>query len=125
MLVVTAMSCNSEKLNSKEATSLIESFLAATDKKDFKDISNFYSEAMKSGEPENARIEKLLALRQLLGETKQVDLESSTDTVYNNNPALYLVYKIKHAKVTSTQEYMVVKEEGKYKIAQQNVESVN
>lgn len=95
------------------------------DKEDYINLSQYYTDALNEGEPEHVRTEKLDKLKRMLGGVEKVTFLSSVDTLYNDQPALFLIYKIKHKKAFSTQQFTVIIEKGEYRIARQNIESIN
>ncbi|MEO8148448.1 MAG: hypothetical protein ABI723_12460 [Bacteroidia bacterium] len=125
ILISLVASCTKEKLDLTKAKTVVENLVNTTNKEDYKNISQYYTDALNEGEPENVRIEKLQKLKLMLGNVESVTMVSTSDTLYNDQVALFLIYKIKHKKATSTQQFTVIKEKGEYKIARQDIESVN
>lgn len=125
ILISFFASCTREKLDPTKAKTVVENLISTTDKEDYKNISQYYTDALNEGEPENVRTEKLEKLKQMMGAIENVTMVASNDTLYNDQPALFFIYKIKHNKVTSTQQFTVIKEKSDYKIARQDIESIN
>lgn len=125
VLMLSIISCNREKIDLAKAKTVIENLVSTTDKGDYKNISQYYTDGLNEGEPEAVRTEKLEKLKQMLGGVETITFVSSNDTTYNDLPALFLVYKIKHHKATSIQQFIMIKEKGEYKIARQDIESIN
>ena len=124
-LIFSVFACSEEKLDVAKAKAVVENLIATTDKEDYKNISQYYTDALNEGEPEIVRSEKLGKLKLMLGDVKSVTLLGANDTTYQDLMALHLKYEIKHSKATSTQDFTIIKENGEYKIARQNIESVN
>lgn len=118
-------SCKQQKPEVAKAKTAIENLIMTIDKEDYINLSQYYTDALNEGEPEHVRTEKLDKLKRMLGGVEKVTFLSSVDTLYNDQPALFLIYKIKHKKAFSTQQFTVIIEKGEYRIARQNIESIN
>lgn len=123
--VITFASCSREKLELIKAKNVVESLIKTCDKEDYKNVSQYYSEAMLEGESEQVRTEKLKKLREVMGSVQSFDMVQSRDSIYNDFPALVLTYKVKHDYVVALEMFTVIIEKGEYRIAQQNVQSFN
>lgn len=123
--LLTIFSCSREKLELVKAKAVVESLIQTSDKEDYKNVTQYYSEAMRDGETEQERTEKLKKLKQVMGSVQSFSMVQSRDSLYNDFPALVLTYKVKHEHILALEMFTVIIEKGEYRIAQQNVESVN
>jgi hypothetical protein len=117
-------SCKQNAPDPEKASQFIEDYINQTGKGDYSNLSSFYSEEMKYGEDDEQRIEKLKQIRDGLGDVVNVKRTEIKEESYNDEPAVSLVYAVKHNLMTVTETFTVIDENGHLKIARQNIVSV-
>jgi hypothetical protein len=116
--------CNNEVPDSKLAAAFVENYMTVINKANYTALSEYYSEEMNNGETDVERIEKLTRLHDALGDMKEFKLvDSSIRMAQDEDPAVVLVYNVIHARMKVTETFTVKKQNGKLRIAAQNIEN--
>jgi hypothetical protein len=118
------LSCQPESPEPEKAAAFVENYIRKTGGGDYSDLSSYYSEEMKNGETDEQRIAKLKQIKEALGDVVNIKLTETKEDVYGENPAITLVFAVKHDLMTVTETFTVIEENDKLKIARQNIVSV-
>ncbi len=125
-LLITFFSCSSEKLEISEAKKTVENLIVEIDKENYQKIEDFYTANFNASEPLNTRIEKLKKLKKAKGNISSIFIiDSISEANFGEEAKVILTYKIKNTKLNLLEKFTVVKEEGKYKVAEHSVNSDN
>jgi hypothetical protein len=111
-------SCSLEKPNVEKAKEVAEACLQAVDKGDIKTVrEEYYTSEFVQAESEAELTEKFKKLRDLTGPITSFEVkESALETEQGEEACVKLTYAVKHERVTTREEFLVVIEGGKHKI---------
>jgi hypothetical protein len=119
---ITFISCNQETPDKEEARIFAEKYIDQVNTGNYENLSDYFSDEMKSGESDEARNDKLKKLAETMGPVKEYKLlKSDLLSPGDEDPYIQLDYKVVHERLVTLETYKVKKESGKYKIAGQNV----
>lgn len=122
LILVTAVlafvACSPEKPDAEKAKKVVEECLNAIDKGDIKTVrEQYYTSEFVSAESEEELADKFKKLRDITGEMTGFEvMESVVETEMGEEACVRLSYKVKHARVTTREDFVVVIEGGKHKI---------
>lgn len=118
--VIGFSSCG--KVEPDKAKALVENLIRTIDSGDYAGTSKYYTDEFNAGESLDARTEKYKTLKGAFGGVQSIQCVSEKDsTDIFDRPTVYLVYKVKHTKLTSVEVYSVVSQNGDYKVEQQDI----
>jgi len=120
MISVLLASCTSDKLQIAEAKKCASDYLDAIKQKDFTKASGFYTS--ETNEHPESKLDEMKKLDEVFGAIKTIELIDSTE-VSGEESNIQLTYKIMHEKLESKEKFLIVKEEGNYKIMEHQVRS--
>jgi hypothetical protein len=117
--LVLAAGCSIDQSKAKTAVEGLEQKLSTGD---YAGTAPYFSDQMKVSETADQRVEKFKNLHDAVGDFVSMECISSKNaTDPNDQPCVNLEYKVKHTKVTTTEDFTVVKEEGNYKISEYDI----
>lgn len=106
-----------------KAKALVVSLIQKIDSGKYDETSAYYTDEFNASESLNLRIAKYQALKDVFGNVVSMQCISAKDsTDPTDRPIVYLVYRVKHTKLTSRETYSVVSQNGDYKVEEQDVE---
>lgn len=115
--------CNLEKPNAEKAKAVAEACLKAIDKGDVATVRNeYYTSEFVEAETEEQLKDKFTKLKEVTGplvsmEATQAALQEETGT----ESCVLLTYSVKHERVTTREEFVVIIEGGKHKIGSHTI----
>lgn len=122
IVLITGCFLAGYKVDPAKAKALIESLEQKIASGDYAGTAQYYGDVMNRSETTEQRVEKFKSLHDVLGDYQSMECISVKDTTDANDiPCLYLVYRIKHTKLTSIESFMVEVEEGQYKVEMHNI----
>ena len=113
------MSCSVAKLDMNTAKETAENCLKAIDKGDYAAVKNtYYSTEFIQGESEAKLAEKFDKLKEVTGKMQSYELkESKEESEAGEEACIKLVYDVKYERVTTHEDFVIIIEGGKHKIA--------
>ena len=118
--VVTILfaSCSSNRLDTTQAQQAVENCLKAIDKGDVATVrSDYYTTEFVQTETEEQLKEKFKKLKEVTGDMKSFEMtQNAMQTETGEEACVLLIYLVKHNRVTTKEEFVVVMESGKHKI---------
>ena len=144
LVILLLAACSNEKLKMADAKKCVAEYMVAIKQKDFNKASSFYASEL-SGHSQQ-KIEVMKKLDSVFGEintaelidsiddsgdivnvkfVSNINLNDSTDEFdeVDEESNIQLTYKIKHSKLVSNEKFVIVKEDGIYKIKEHQVKS--
>jgi hypothetical protein len=119
-------SCSQKPMDVEVAKSLVERLITETDAENFDALPEIYSPAFNQSEPIEVKREKLLQLKDALGNVTGMEFISSTLVEEFGQPRkLVIEYRVLHSKINTIEKFSVVEDEGGYRVASHSVESEN
>ncbi len=111
-------SCSMEKPSTEKAKIAVENCLTAIDKGDVKTVrSEYYTTEFVQAETEEQLAEKFKKLQEVTGPMQSFEMtQNAVQEETGEEASVLLTYKVKHARVTTKEEFVVVIEGGKHKI---------
>lgn len=120
MILSTALICGCfafGNLDHNKAKAAVEALIKAENTTDYKSTSQYYTDDFNSSETMDARTSKLEQMHDAFGDLTGMDLVTIKDTTDPNElKCVELIYKVKHTKLTSVEDFTVINDEGKYKV---------
>jgi hypothetical protein len=121
MLLLTFMfACNINKPEPKKAQALAQQILDDIKSDNYTNLEKYYTAALNEGESLEKKIEKFNKLKAALGNLQSYTLTSTAENSESDQPTITLKYKLKCTKINAEQTFIIVVDEGEYKIAAQN-----
>lgn len=125
-LIISALftACQSDKLNDEQAKTVVEKLINHIAEAKYEEANSLYSTDFQNAEPLEARKLKFDQLNSSLG--KLISMEATE--VKNEQPTgeesrVTLTYSVKHEKINTRESFVVIKDEGEYRVAAHNVVS--
>lgn len=116
IVALVAFGCKAPTLDG--AQRVAENCLQAVDKGDYKTVrSEYYTEEFVMAESEEKLTEKFNQLKDVTGQLESYALIENRADNETGSESITLVYEVKHNKVTTREEFLVVLEGSKHKIA--------
>lgn len=120
---LTMISCAAPPLDEAKSRKLVEQHLQEASNQNYDAVLELYDPSFLASEPAAAKIEKLQKLHQVLGPVEKFEFVKSTDIKEMGVPRqLKLEYTVTHVHANTKEYFVVVEEEGGYKIAGYSVE---
>lgn len=118
VLTALATACSLEKPNLEKAKAVVENCLKAIDQGDVKTVRDeYYTSEFVKAETEEELTNKFNKLKEITGPITSMELtESKLETEMGEEACVHLVYNVKHTRVTTKEDFVVVIEGGKHKI---------
>ncbi|MEP7265110.1 MAG: hypothetical protein ABI772_11460 [Bacteroidota bacterium] len=102
----------------------VNGYLDALRKDDFEAADKFYSDSYGLSDEKEGRVEKMKKLQGVLGSVLTYQLKDSLIQADPGEPGkVILTYEVKHRRVTTMEKYVVMNDEGNYRIVGQSVEN--
>lgn len=123
LFVVILIACaGCGKVDPNKAKALVQSLILKIDSGKYAETSNYYTDEFNEAESLDARIEKYKKLKEVLGDVQSMECISEKDsTDFDDRPTVELIYKVKHTKLTSLEAFVVVSQNGDYKVEQHDI----
>jgi len=111
--------CSVAKLDMNAAKETVENCLKAIDKGDYAAVkSTYYSTEFVQSESEEKLAEKFNKLKEVTGKMQSYELkESKVESEAGEEECIKLVYDVKYERVTTHEDFVIIIEGGKHKIA--------
>ena len=111
--------CSVTKLDMNAAKETAENCLKAIDKGDYAAVKNtYYSTEFVQSESEEKLTEKFNKLKEVTGKMQSYELkESKEESEAGEEACIKLVYDVKYERVTTHEDFVIIVEGGKHKIA--------
>ena len=125
MLILFILAGCAMKIDATKAQAMVENLLEDLKHEKYDDIEKYYSSASNDTEPLDKKIAKYNKLKDVTGSIQSYSLISSIlkyDDDKNLNE-LELKYKVNCEKLTLTETFLIINDEGDYKIIFQNMEN--
>ena len=126
LFIVAALfiACESDKLNDEMAKTVVESLINNIANAKYEEANNLYSTDFQKAESLEARKVKFEVLNASLG--KLISMEVAD--IKNEQPTgeesrVTLTYSVKHERKNSRESFIVIKDEGEYRVAAHNIVS--
>jgi|688.fasta_scaffold609029_2 hypothetical protein len=126
LFIVAALfiACESDKLNDEIAKTVVESLINNIANAKYEEANNLYSTDFQKAESLEARKVKFEVLNASLG--KLISMEVAD--IKNEQPTgeesrVTLTYSVKHERKNSRESFIVIKDEGEYRVAAHNIVS--
>ena len=122
--VISFASCTSEKLDMSAAKKTAESAIQFIGDKKFDALAALYTKDFNDSEPKETRELKLQQIIDAVGNVMEYKLTDSTQVNNTGEESrIVLKYKVKHSKLSTTETYTIMKDEGKYLLS--NIDITN
>ncbi|HMH09519.1 MAG TPA: hypothetical protein VK553_02335 [Candidatus Nitrosopolaris rasttigaisensis] len=109
-------------IDQNKAKSAVEALEQRINTGDYAGATQYYSEQMNLNETPEQRAAKFKQLYDVVGDFVSMECLSAVNANdANDQPCVNLEYKVKRTKINTIEDFTVVKEEGKYKISDQNI----
>ena len=109
------------QLDEQTAKAKVEQFLELLKTHQYDKMKDFYSASFEESEPMDVKTQKLKNIESISGEVLTYEYISSERKEVDNETILYLKYKVKCSKLTLTETFGLIMEEGKYKITNHEI----
>jgi hypothetical protein len=124
-VILTALFCACSALvhpDKEKAKAVVEALIQKENNGDYASTSQYYTDGFNKSEPIETRTAKLQQLHDGLGDFKSMELIKASDTTDANDfPAVDLIYRVKHTKLNSIEEFTVITEEGNLRVEEHSV----
>ena len=117
--------CGMNKLEIPKAKACAEGLLEAVKTEHYQDLGKYYSNAYNENESTEQRSDKLKQLKEALGAITTYQLTDSMTKGNDGEQALVLTYKVSHTKVTTIEKFVIVKDEGEYRVMGHDIKTEN
>ncbi len=114
------------KVDEQKAKELTSSLLNDVKNEKYDDLNKYYSNSFNESEPTEKKVAKFQRLKDSFGPVESYELLSSKQE-FNNDQGLNQVvikYKVKRARVTTEETFLVINDEGKERIIFHNIENL-
>ena len=116
--------CGMNKPELANAKDLVDKLLADVKTDNFANLNKYYTDSFNDSQPLDLKTDKYKKLKEALGTIESYEFEvSKENNTIENLPALDLTYKVKYSRIPVKFMFTIIKDEGKYKITFQNIES--
>jgi hypothetical protein len=120
VIVIACVGCG--KVDPEKAKVLVQSLIQKIDSGKYAETSNYYTDEFNAGESLDARTDKFKKLKEVFGNVVSLECISEKKSIDpDDRPTVELVYKIKHANLTSLESFTVVSQAGDYKVEQHDI----
>lgn len=125
VLLIAALICGCSSFKHpdiNESKKVVEALIQKENSGDYSNMSQYYTDDFNQTESEQMRVDRFRSLHEALGDFVSDECVKSNDsTDLNDFPSVFLQYKVKHSKLTSVENFMVIREEGNLKVEQHNI----
>ena len=124
LLLVLLIGCGLNKPEPAKAKELVEKLMADLKADNYQNLNQYYTDTFNESEPIDKKTDKFKKMKETLGAIESYEfLDSKESNQVENLPALNITYKVKYATIPLTFTFVVILDEGKYKVTFQNMES--
>ncbi len=124
MLTTLFLGCGMNKPEVEKAKELAQKLLNDVKSENFTAINQYYTDSFNDSQPLDLKTDKYNKLKEALGALESFEfIGSKENNAIDNLPAIDLTYKVKYSRITVKFLFTIIKDEGKYKITFQNIES--
>jgi len=118
LMVFMFAGCSTDRVDAEKAKQTVENCLKAIDKGDVATVrSEYYTSEFVQSETEEQLKEKFQKLKEVTGAMTSFEVkESKAESETGEEACVLLTYSVKHDRVTTREEFVVVIESGKHKI---------
>jgi hypothetical protein len=119
-------SCGLGKVDKDKGIAVAEGLLNDLKTENYTDIDKYYMNSFNASEPLDRKVAKFKRLREVMGPIQSFQLKDAKeeyDSVKGINQLL-LTYSLVCTKVTATQTFLIINDEGDMKIMFQNIENL-
>lgn len=118
-------SCAGDKIELPKAKECAENCLNAIAKEDYTKVRmEYYSNDLGGAEPAAELESKFKKLKEVTGYMQSFELkESSISAEMGEEAKALLTYEVKHTRVTTTEKFTIIIENGKYKISSHDIKN--
>jgi len=119
-------SCGLGKVDKAKGIAVAEGLLNDLKNENYTDIDKYYMNSFNASEPLDRKVAKFKRLREVMGPIQSFQLKDAKeeyDSVKGINQLL-LTYTLVCNKVTATQTFLIINDEGDMKIMFQNIENL-
>jgi len=119
-------SCGWTKVDPEKAKAVAENYLNDQKKEQYDNINNYFTSSFNESESQEQKIEKLKRIKEVLGAIESFVLSDTkvTQRGLDDPSTVQLIYKVKYARGTAEQTFIIMNDEGKHKITFQNIVTV-
>jgi hypothetical protein len=111
------------KMDNNKAKTIVEALIQKENSGDYQSMSQFYTNDFNEGEPVDSRTTKFKTLHDSFGDMTSMEALSVRDSTDPNElNCVYLVYRVKHAKMNTVEKFTVINDEGTYKVEQHSID---
>ena len=125
-LLLLFVSCAWTKVDPQKARAIAENYLTDQKNERYDDIDNYFTPSFNESEPQEQKVEKLKKIKDVLGAIESFELTDTkvTQRGLDDPSTVQLTYRVKYARGTAEQMFIIMNEEGKHKITFMNVVTV-
>ena len=118
--------CGFGKVDPEKAKAVAEKYLADQKNETYDNIDDYFTPSFNDSEPLASKIEKLNQIKDVLGPIESFELSDTkvTERGLDDPSTVQLTYMVKYAKGTARQIFIIMNEEGKHKITNQNIVTI-
>ncbi|MBL7923664.1 MAG: hypothetical protein JNL88_05660 [Bacteroidia bacterium] len=118
-------SCGSAEISTQDARKIVEALLHDLKNEQYERLDNYFTGAFNQSEPMEGKVQKFIRMLETTGPIESFEFlseEKKYDEASGYNQLL-LIYKVKCARVTLKETFIVVNDEGRAGIIFQNMEN--
>jgi hypothetical protein len=127
VLTLTLASCGWNSVDPAKARAVAENFLTDQKNEKYENINNYFTASFNESEPLEKKTEKLQKIKEVIGAIESFELKDSKETSngLDDIPTIQLTYKVKYARATAEQMFIIINDGGTHCITFQNIETKN
>lgn len=117
LVMLAALVCGCGNLNHDKAKAIAEALIQKENSQDIEGTSQYYTYDFNNAQPVEVRKDQLKQLHDAFGDLTGTELKSIKDTTDPNDlKCVDLIYRVKHARLNSIEEFVIINDEGDYKV---------
>ena len=118
--------CGLGKVDPEKAKAVAEKFLTDQKNEQYDSINDYFTPSFNESEPLESKKEKLKKIKDALGSIESFQLTDTkvTERGLDDPSTVQLTYTVKYARGTANQIFIIMNEEGKHKITNQNIVTI-
>ncbi|MBP7496900.1 MAG: hypothetical protein KA792_04465 [Bacteroidales bacterium] len=126
VFIIAVAACTPVKMDINKAKSVVENLIRDIDQEKYSELSKYYTYDFIQAETIEQRTEKFKQLKQAKGDLIEFVLtDSLNEAKLAEALKIILTYKIKYSKITTKETFVIVQDEGDYRVANHSVVSVD
>ena len=116
-------SCAWTKVDPEKAKAVAENYLTDQKNERYENINDYFTSSFNESESQEQKIEQLKRIKEVLGAIESYELKDTkvTQRGLDDPSTVQLIYKVKYARGTAEQTFVIMNDEGKHKITFQNI----